>query len=148
MSAGKVGLNSYGNTCYQNIEACIVDAFWSVALFDFDRRVYMSMLIPPHSHKSYLSHPEDRNFLSGSMKGSKFRMYPEVFRAPDRLPNQTLRITEVGCTIHHDSEYPCETSICMMGTSHVSKSHQNILLPRARKPHVQALKRGELVSPL
>ena len=102
----------------------------------------MSRLIPPHSHKSYLGHPEDRNFLSGSMKGSKFRMYPEVFRAPDRLPNQTLRITEVGCTIHHDSEYPCETSICMMGTSHVSKSHQNILLPRARKPHVQALKRG------
>ena len=79
---------------------------------------------------SYLSHPEDRHFFSGSMRSrsgsrvgvsrsfldlisyhnfcpdrnTKFpkippdqslRMDPEVFRAPDRLPNQIRRMTEV-----------------------------------------------------
>ena len=43
-------------------------------------------------------------FLSGSKykvysSGSKLRIDPEVFWAPDGLPDQNLRMTEVGCVI-------------------------------------------------
>ena len=41
---------------------------------------------------SYHSFCPDRN-----TKFPKIRMDPEVFRAPDRLPDQILRMTEEGC---------------------------------------------------
>ena len=56
----------------------------------------------------YLSPDEnivpDQEFLgiywynfSMTSSGSKFRLDPEVFRAPHGLPDQNIRITEVGC---------------------------------------------------